>query len=245
MGEPTGRVALVTGASRGIGAAIARRLAADGLDVAITYTAAADRAAAVVADVEQAGRRGIAIRADSGDPAAVRAAVATTVERLGRIDVLVNNAGVFPRGEIAEVTDDELESAWAVNVRGAYVAAQSAAAHMGTGGRIVSIGSSLVGGTWPGVSVYTMTKAALEGMTRALARELGPRGITVTLVHPGPTATDMNPEDGPNADLRRSLTALGRYQRPEEVAAAVAFLAGPGATSVTGAFLSVDAGINA
>ncbi|MHA6627674.1 SDR family NAD(P)-dependent oxidoreductase [Pseudonocardia sichuanensis] len=241
-----GRVALVTGGSRGIGAAIALRLARDGADVAITYQSAEGLAAQVVEEIEALGRRALAVRADSADPDAVRGAVDAVVAELGGLDVLVNNAGVFPYGPFEEVGLDELDRTLAIHVKAAFVAAQAAAPHMGEGGRIISIGSNLAERVpFPGIALYAMTKSALLGYTRALARELGPRGITVNVVQPGSTDTDMNPADADGAAHQRSLTALGRYQTPDELAATVAHLAGPGGRTITGASLLVDAGTNA
>jgi 3-oxoacyl-[acyl-carrier protein] reductase len=239
-------VAVVTGGSRGIGAAVALRLARDGADVAITYRSAADSAAQVVKEIEQIGRRGLAVQADSADAAAVRAAVDTAAAELGRLDILVNNAGVFPYGPFEEVTLDELDRVLATHARAAFVAAQAASPHLGEGGRIISIGSNLAERVpFPGIALYAMSKSALLGYTRALARELGPRGITVNVVQPGSTDTDMNPADGDSAEHQRSLAALGRYQTADELAATVAHLAGPGGRTITGASLLVDAGTNA
>lgn len=246
MGNLDGRVALVTGGSRGIGAAVALRLARDGADVALTYRSEGDKAAAVVAAIEQSGRRGLAMQADSADPGAVRAAVDATAARLGRLDVLVNNAGVFPYGPFEEVDLEELDRTIAIHVRAAFVAAQAASPHLGPGGRIISIGSNLAErAPHDGIALYSMTKSALVGLTKALARELGPRGITVNVVHPGSTDTDMNPADGPSADGQRALTALGQYQSADDVAATVAHLAGPDGRTITGTALLVDAGANA
>ncbi|MER6593108.1 3-oxoacyl-ACP reductase family protein [Micromonospora purpureochromogenes] len=238
-----GKVALVTGGGRGIGAATALRLAAGGADVAVTWQRDADRAATVVKQIEALGRRAIAVRADSADPAALREAVDRTADELGRLDILVNNAGAFLVGAIDEFTADDLERTIAVNVRAPFVAAQAAVRHMTAGGRIISIGSN-VGerAVFPGLAAYAMSKTALTGLTRGLARELGPRGITVNLVVPGPTDTDANPADGPNADAIRGFTALGRYAAPEEIAATVAHLAGDDAGYVTGAVIAVDGG---
>jgi len=241
-----GKVALVTGGSRGIGAAVALRLARDGADVAITYISSAERAAEVVRGIEKEGVRGLAVQADSADPVAVAAAVDHTAAELGRLDVLVNNAGVFPYGPFEEVGAAELDHTLAVHVRSAFVAAQAASRHLGRGGRIISIGSNLAErAPFPGIALYAMTKSALLGYTRALARELGPRGITVNVVQPGSTDTDMNPADGDSAEHQRSLTALGRFQTADELAATVAHLAGPGGRTITGASLLVDAGTNA
>ncbi|TSD85927.1 3-oxoacyl-ACP reductase FabG [Mycobacterium sp. KBS0706] len=246
MSGLSGKVALVTGGSRGIGAAIAERLAQDGADVALTYSASPDKAQAVVGRIEALGRRGLAIAADATDGKAVQAAVERTVAELGRIDILVNNAGVFPYGPFEEVGEDELDRVLAIHVRSSFLAAQAAARHMGHGGRIISIGSCLAdyaGG--PNTTLYVMTKAALTGLTRGLARDLGPRGITSNIIHPGPTDTDMNPADGPGADGQRQGIALGHYGEAADVAAMVAHLAGEGGRWVTGASIAVDGGINA
>jgi 3-oxoacyl-[acyl-carrier protein] reductase len=246
MTDLNGRVALVTGGSRGIGAAIALRLATDGADVAITYESATDRAAQVVKEIEQIGRRGLAVQADSADAAAVRGAVDAVAAELGGLDILVNNAGVFPYGPFEEVTLDELDRTLAIHTRAAFVAAQGASPHLGEGGRIISIGSNLAErAPHDGIVLYSMTKSALTGLTRALARELGPRGITVNVVHPGSTDTDMNPADGPAAEDQRVLTALGKFQSAEDVAATVAHLAGEGGRTITGTSLLVDSGANA
>ncbi|WP_370153903.1 SDR family oxidoreductase [Ferrovibrio sp.] len=234
-----GRAALVTGASRGIGAAIAKALAAAGADVAITYSASPDKAGQVVAEI---GGKSFAIQADSADPKAVQAAVAETAKRLGRFDILVNNAGVAYGDDSLE----NIERMLAINTRAPYVAAVAAAPLMGEGGRIITISSCLgekVG--FPGVTLYAMSKAAMTGMTRGLARDLGPRGITVNVVQPGPIDTDMNPANGENAPAMTALTALGRYGRPQEIADTVVFLASPAASYVTGAQITVDGGANA
>ncbi|MFD4207549.1 SDR family NAD(P)-dependent oxidoreductase [Micromonospora tulbaghiae] len=240
------RVALVTGGSRGIGAAVARRLAEDGHHVAFTYRTAEDSAKSVVAQIEAYGRTGLAINADSTDATAVVGAVDRTVAEFGRLDILVNNAGVFAGGPIESVSLDALDRAIAVNVRGVYLATQAAVRHMGAGGRIVNIGSSFASRVpAPGVSAYAMTKSAVNGLTRALARELGPRGITVNLILPGSTDTDMNPADSAGADGQRSQIALGRYADPEDVAATVSHLVGAGGRHITGASIAVDGGATA
>ncbi|MET8295638.1 SDR family oxidoreductase [Streptomyces sp. NPDC005180] len=237
------KVALVTGGSRGIGAATALRLAADGFDIALTYVSGDGAAAEVAGKVEALGRRALAVRADAGSADGPRTAVEETVRALGRLDVLVNNAGVGVLGPIGTLAAPDVDRVLAVNVRGAFLAAQAAARHMGPGGRIVTVGSCMVQRVpGPGGTLYALSKAAMTGLTRALARELGDRGITANLVHPGPTDTDMNPADGPYADAQRSLTALGRYGTPQEVAALVSFLAGPDAAYVTGAEFPVDGG---
>ncbi|MFI6983664.1 SDR family NAD(P)-dependent oxidoreductase [Embleya sp. NPDC050154] len=247
-GTAGNRAALITGGSRGIGAAIARRLAHDGVDVAFTYVSATgkEKAQEVVAAVEATGRRALAIRADVADADAVTEAVDRAHAEFGRLDILVNNAGVFPNGPIEQVALDELDRTLAIHVRAAFLASQAAIRHLPEGGRIISIGSCLADRVpFPGIALYAMSKAALGGLTRGLARELGPRGITANVVHPGSTDTDMNPAVGPDADAQRQLSALGRFLDPEEVAATVAFLAGPGAGGITGSALTVDAGSNA
>ncbi|MFL1380252.1 SDR family NAD(P)-dependent oxidoreductase [Nocardiopsis protaetiae] len=241
-----GRTALVTGGSRGIGAAIVRRLAADGADVALTHLRSEERARAVVRDAEALGVRALAVRADSADPEALRSAVGLVHERLGGPHILVNNAGVAPFGPFEGFTVADFDRAIAVHARAAFVAAQAAVPHMGPGGRIIGIGTNLSErAPLPEAVLYSTGKSALLGFTRSLARELGPRGITVNLVHPGSTDTDMNPADGPGADAERALTALGRYCSPEDVAASVAHLAGPGGRGITGTSILVDAGANA
>lgn len=245
MSELIGKRALVTGASRGIGAAIALALADRGADVAITYAGSADRAAAVIKSIEEKGRKGIAIQADSSDPAAIDRSVNQTVSALGGLDILVNNAAITLYNLIADIGIEEIDAMLRVNVRSPILAAQAAIPHLQSGGRIISIGSAgadrIVGE--PG-SVYYMTKSALQAFTRGLARELGPRDITVNLVQPGSTNTDMNPADGEFSDWQRSLMPLGRYGDPADVAAAVAFIASPAAKHITGTILNVDGGLN-
>lgn len=246
MGDLDGKVALVTGGSRGIGAAVAVHLAELGADVAVTFLRAKDRAQEVADRITASGRRGVAIEADSADADQVVAAVEQTVAVLGGIDILVSNAGVFPFGPVEETSLDELDRTLAIHARAVYVASQAAIRHMTDGGRIVSIGSNLAERVpFAGVTLYAMSKSALTGFTRGLARDLGERGITVNLVQPGSTDTDMNPADGPTADDQRALSALGRYADPTDVARAVGFLAGPGGRAVTGAVLTVDGGANA
>ncbi|MBB5765027.1 SDR family oxidoreductase [Methylorubrum rhodesianum] len=246
MSELAGKRALVTGASRGIGAAIALALAERGADVAITYERSAERAAEVVRAIEGRGRRGLALQADSADAAAVKRSVDAAAGELGGLDILVNNAGIARGGPVAEMALADIDALLAVNVRSVVLASQAAIPHLGEGGRIISIGSCLGERVpFPGVTVYSMTKSALLSFTRGLARELGPQGITVNLVQPGSTDTDMNPSDGAQSDLQRSMTALGHYGRPEDIAAAVAFLASPSARQITGTTLTVDGGANA
>jgi 3-oxoacyl-[acyl-carrier protein] reductase len=237
------KVALVTGGSRGIGAAIARRLAADGAAVALTYSASPGQAEEVVHAIEAAGGRARAIRADATDAERVRASVSETVAAFGALDILVNNAGVAVVAPIEELSLEDFDRMLAVNVRGLFVATQEAARHMREGGRIVHIGSSNSARvTFAGGSAYALTKGAVEAFTRGLARDLGPRGITVNNVQPGPIDTDMNPADGPFADTLRAALALGRYGTADEIAGFVAWLAGPEASYVTGASLLADGG---
>lgn len=242
-----GKRALVTGASRGIGAAIALALADEGADVAITYLNSTDRAAEVVRAIEAKGGRGLAIRADSGDPAAVRRSVEDVVSGLGGLDILVNNVGNARFGPFTDLSLADIDTLLAVNVRSAVLATQAAIPHLGEGGRIITTGSNAAErAPFEGIAAYGMTKSALQGLTRHLARELGPRGITVNLVQPGPTNTALNPDDGGELSLmNRRLTSLGRYGQPEDIAAVVAFLASPAAGFMTGSFVTADGGYNA
>jgi 3-oxoacyl-[acyl-carrier protein] reductase len=242
----TGKRAFVTGGSRGIGAAIARRLASDGADVAISYERSAERAKAIVDEIKAMGRRAYAIPVNNADADAVRNAVHVVAEQFGGLDILVNNAGIFTSGALEDLAFEEIEKVLAVNVRAVIVASQAAAVHMKDGGRIISTGSSLAERVpGPGVSLYAMSKAALIGWTKGLARDLGARGITVNIVHPGSTDTDMNRADGPTAEMQRSRMAIPRYGRAEDVAALVAFVAGPEAASINGTGLTIDGGANA
>jgi 3-oxoacyl-[acyl-carrier protein] reductase len=246
MSEVQGEVALVTGGSRGIGAAIAVRLAELGSDVAITYAQSKERADEVVDKIKAHGRRGVALKADSAAADEIVAAVDQTVDEFGRLDVLVNNAGIFPFGPIDDVSLEEVDRTLGIHARAVYLASQAAVSHMSAGGRIISIGSNLAERVpFPGVTLYSMSKSALIGFTRGLARDLGDRGITVNLVQPGSTDTDMNPADGPTADDQRALSALGRYADPTDIADTVAFLSGPGGRSITGSVFTVDGGTNA
>ena len=241
--EFSGKAALVTGGSRGIGAAVALRLAAGGADVAFTYHHDESSAAAVADKIRGLGQRAIAVRADSGDGAAVEAAVDRTVAELGGLDILVNNAGIYVTGPVEELGAAEFDRSVAVNVRAPYLASRAAARHLSGGGRIISVGSNIADRTvFPGHTLYALTKTALAGMTKGLARDLGPRGITVNLVHPGPTDTGSNPADGPYAETIRGFTALGRYAAPEEIAETVAHLASGAAAYVTGAVIHADGG---
>lgn len=238
-----GKVALVTGGSRGIGAAVALRLAEEGADVALTFQQDRRRADDVVDQIKAAGRRAMAVQADSADPAAVVGAVDRVAGELGRFDILVNNAGVFLVGPLEQLSLEEFEQTVSVNIRAPFVAAQAAVPHMSPGGRIINIGSNMAErAVFPGFSLYAMSKTALIGLTKALGRELGGRAITVNLVNPGATDTELNPADGPNAATINGFTALGHYAQPADVAAAVAFLAGPDGRYITGATINVDGG---
>jgi 3-oxoacyl-[acyl-carrier protein] reductase len=238
------KVALVTGGSRGIGAAIARRLASDGAAVAITYNASPEKANEVIGAIEAGGGKALAIKADSADAAAVKAAVVETVEHFGRLDVLVNNAGILLMGAVDSFSLEDFDRIVAVNVRALFAAVQQASKHMGEGGRIVNIGSMVADRTgFPGAAFYGMTKAAVASLTRGFAIDLAPRGITVNNLQPGPTATDMNPADGHFADLLRSRIPLGRFGTADEIAGFVAYLASPESGFVTGASLTIDGGL--
>ncbi len=241
-----GKVAVVTGGSRSIGAAIAKRLAADGASVAITYAKGADAAASVVKEIERGGGKAIAIQADAADADAVRKAVEKTVTTFGRLDVLVNNAGTAIPKKFEEATLEEMDRVLDINVRGVFVATQAALKHMQDGGRIIMIGSS-VGerNMMPGLVPYAATKGAVKMFTQGLAREVGSRGITVNNVQPGPIDTDLNPAAGDWAVPQKAVTALNRYGHVDDIAAMVAFVAGPEASFITGANLTVDGGVNA
>ena len=240
------KVALVTGGSRGIGAAIAKRLAAHGASVAITYSKGADAAAAVVSEIEQAGGKALAIQADAADAEAVKDSVEKTVAAFGGIDELVNNAGIAIPKKFEETTLEEIDRMFAINVRGTMAASQAALKHMKSGGRIIMIGSC-VGERilTPGLAAYSATKGAVKMFTQGLAREAGGRGITVNNVQPGPIDTDLNPASGDWATPQKAVTALDRYGHVDEVAALVAFVAGPESSYITGANLTVDGGTNA
>jgi 3-oxoacyl-[acyl-carrier protein] reductase len=241
-----GKVAFIQGGSRGIGAAIAKRLAADGAAVAITYISATDKAQAVVSEIEAAGGRAIALKADSADAAALTAAIRTAVETMGRLDILVNNAAVLTVAPLDQFSLDDVDRTLAVNVRSVFVATQEAARHMTDGGRIINIGSTNADRMpFAGGAPYAMSKSALVGLTRGLARDLGPRGITVNNVQPGPVDTEMNPDSGDFAEMLKGMMALGRYGRADEIAGFVAYLASDEAGYVTGASLSIDGGFAA
>jgi 3-oxoacyl-[acyl-carrier protein] reductase len=242
----SGRRALVTGGSRGIGAAIVQRLAAEGAQVAFTYAASPGPADKLCSDVAGRGGAAVPIHADSADPAAVRAAVDSSVSRLGGLDILVNNAGVTKSGAVESFPIDEFEQMLAVNVRAVFAAVQQAIPHLGPDGRIITIGSIFADHVpRPGSAIYAMTKGAVAGFSRGLARELGPRGITVNVVQPGPIATDANPDSGEFADAMKERTALAHYGGPDDIASAVAYLASSEAAFITGITWNVDGGFGA
>lgn len=236
-----GKRALVTGGSRGIGAAISLALAENGADVAFTYQRSADRAEAVAKSIASIGRRAVAIQADSADPAAIARSVSEAVSALGGLDILVNSAAIGHNGTIADIELNAYQTLMDVNVRAPVLFAKAVIPHLTEGGRIITIGSALGERVpFPGITAYAMSKAALTSFTRGLSRELGPKGVTVNLVQPGATDTESNPSDGAAADFQRSITSLGRYGEPREVANAVVFLASPAASLITGATLTAD-----
>ncbi|MDR6520424.1 3-oxoacyl-[acyl-carrier protein] reductase [Variovorax paradoxus] len=242
-----GKVAFVTGGSRGIGAAIVRRLAHDGAAVVFSYAASAAPAEELVRSIQsEGGGRALALKIDSADAAALTAGIDEAARTFGRIDILVNNAGVFLGGTLDDFSLEDFDKTLAINVRAVFVAAKAASRHMGEGGRIINIGSTNAERMpWPGGSAYAMSKSALVGLVQGLSRDLGPRGITVNNVQPGPVNTDMNPVDGPNAASMHGLMALARHARPEEIAGMVGYLASPEAGFVTGASLNIDGGFAA
>jgi 3-oxoacyl-[acyl-carrier protein] reductase len=243
-----GKVALVTGGSRGIGAAIVKRLARDGADLVFSYAASPERAQDVVREVEALGARAVAIRADQAQAAEVQSLVRQAHERYGRLDILVNSAGVFVTGSVADAGADlaGFERQLDINVKGVAAAVRAAASLLSDGGRIISIGTTGADRIpFAGAADYVASKAAVAAYTRGWARDLGGRGITVNLVQPGAINTEMNPQDGAFADTLTAMAALGRYGQPDEIAAAVAFLAGPDASYITGATLNVDGGQSA
>jgi len=241
-----GKIALVTGGSRGIGAAIAKRLAADGAKVAITYSKGADAAAAVVKEIERDGGKAIAIQAEATDAKAGKAAVEKTVATFGKLDVLVNNAGTAIPKTFEETTLEEMDRVLDINVRGVFIATQAALKHMKSGGRIIMIGSSLGERVLvPGLVPYSATKGAVKIFTQALSREVANRNITVNNVQPGPIDTELNPATSEWAVPQKAATALGRFGHVDEIAAMVSFVAGPESSYITGANLTVDGGMNA
>ncbi len=241
-----GKVAIVTGASRGIGAAIGKRLAADGANVVINYSHTEGRANEVVESITGKGNEAKALQANMRDPVQIKRLFDQTVEVFGRLDILVNNAGMFALKSLEESTAEDFDEMFELNVRAVFLSAREASTRMSEGGRIINIGS-IAGDRipFPGGSLYGASKAAVAGLTRGWARDLGPRGITVNCVQPGPIVTDMNPVDGESAPMQISMTALARYGQPNDVAALVAFLASPAAANITGTCLNVDGGSNA
>jgi 3-oxoacyl-[acyl-carrier protein] reductase len=245
MSTLTGRRALVTGGSRGIGAGIVRRLTADGAAVAFTYSASKVEADQLLAEVTANGAKAVAIQADAADPTQTAAAVDTAAAELGGLDIVVNNAAVIVKAPVEEFTPEQYGRLVAVNIGGPFWTIHSALKHLGDGGRIINIGSINADRVpVPALSVYAMTKGAVSSFNRGLARDLGPRGITVNNVQPGPINTDMNPDGSDFAAVMKGVTALGRYGQTSEVAAVVSFLAGPESSYVTGANLNVDGGHN-
>lgn len=242
----TGKVALVTGGSRGIGAAIARSLAEDGADVAVSYVSTPDKAKALVRELQEKGVRAVAFQADQSKPAEVAQLVNKVAEHFGHLDILVNNAGVFITGPVGEVSEADVAKQFAINVGGVNAAVREAAKIMTAGGRIITIGSmAAITSPWPGIADYSATKGAVSAYTRGWARDLGPKGITVNVVEPGPIDTDMNPANGDFAAVQKAGVPLGRFGRPEEVGATVAFLASKDAGYITGASIAVDGGHSA
>jgi len=246
MMELMSKVALVTGGSRGIGAATAQRLAQAGATVALTYVKSADKAHAVAKEIEAAGGKALVIKADNSDPAQAVDAVEQTAAELGGLDILVNNAGIVEMGPLEAMTAEALDRLWNVDVKSVFLASQAAARHMTEGGRIITIGSTLAErAPMPGTTIYSMAKAALIGMTKGLARDLGPRGINALVINAGAVDTDLNPADGPAGDALRSFTPLGRYATAQEIAEVVAQLAGPAGVYITGTSITVDGGFAA
>lgn len=236
-----GKKALVIGGSRGIGAAIVARLAQDGAEIAFTYRGSADAAQSLAASLN----KGLAIQADSGDEAALSGAVEHAARHMGGIDILVYNAGVLVRGGVDELSLADFDRTYAVNVRGAFIAVQAASRHLPEGGRIVFIGSNAAErSSFPGAAAYVMSKSAIGGLARGLSQDFAPRGITVNTIQPGPTATDMNPQDGPMAGAIRGFVPLGRFGEPAEIGALVAHVAGPEAGFITGAAFTIDGGFS-
>lgn len=243
MSTLVNKTALVTGGSRGIGAGIVRRLANEGANVAFTYVSGKESADALVKEIEALGRKAIAIQADSANAASVIASVEDTVAKLGGIDILVNNAGIGVMGPLDTYALEDFDRTFDINVRSVFVAIQAAVKHMVSGGRIITIGSTNATRVpFEGGGVYAASKAAIQGLTTGLSRDLGPLGITINNVQPGPVNTDLNPEDGPFADFLRTQLPVGRYAHVDEIAAFVSFLAGPEAGYITGASLNIDGG---
>lgn len=239
------KVVFITGGSRGIGAGIAKRMAAEGADVVITYVNAATQAKQVTDDIKQLGRQALAIQVDNASPDSITDSIEKTIAQFGRIDILVNNAGIYIGKPLGEYTLQDIDSTLAVNVRAVLLASQKAAQYMQAGGRIITIGSNMAERvTFPTGSLYAMSKSALTGLTKGLARDLGPHGITVNMVQPGPVDTDMNPANAPHADMLRSAMAIPQYGKPADIAELVAYLASAESQFMTGAALTIDGGFN-
>lgn len=246
MPSLTGKRAFITGASRGIGAAIAKRFAAEGASVAIGYERSADTANAIATEIEKKGGRAAAIQMDATNPASIKRAVDLAAAELGGLDILVNNAGIIRYGTVEQVSLEDIDAVLAVNVRAVILATQAALPYLSQGGCIISTGSNLADRVPDeGMALYSASKSALVAWTKGIARDLGPRGITANLVHPGSTNTDMNPADGPNAEAQRRRMAIKEFARPDDVAALYAFIASREARSVNGATLTIDGGANA
>ncbi|MDR7008875.1 SDR family oxidoreductase [Paraburkholderia strydomiana] len=242
----SGKVAFVTGGARGIGAAIVRRLAAEGAIVAFTYQSSSENARRLAQEIEAKGGRVLSLQADVVDSFALASAITEVARKFGRIDILVNNAGVLLLGSVDTFSIEDFDKTLAVNVRAIFIAVKAALPHMGDGGRIVNIGScNAERMPFPGGSAYAMSKAALQGLVQGMARDLGPKGITINNVQPGPTDTDMNPKAGEFAQALHDLMALKRHASADEIAGMVAYVVGPEASFVTGASLTIDGGFNA
>ncbi|MCR5944271.1 SDR family NAD(P)-dependent oxidoreductase [Brucella anthropi] len=241
-----GKVAFITGGSRGIGAAIARRLAKDGATVVVTYVNGKEKAEAVVSEIVANGGKALALKADNRDASQIAAAIEKAVKDFGRLDILVNSAGIWHAAPLEEVTLADFDEVMAVNFRAVFAAVSAATPHLGAGGRVITIGSNLAESVpWPGISLYAASKAALIGLTKGLARDLGPKGVTVNVVQPGSTDTDMNPATGEHAEQQRELIATGSFGSPDDIASLVAWLASPEGRFVSGATLTIDGGTNA
>ncbi|OQP49825.1 oxidoreductase [Niastella yeongjuensis] len=241
----TNKVVFITGGSRGMGAGIAKRMAAEGANVVITYVHAADLANQVVAAINKSGQQALAIQADNASPTAINDAIEKTVATFGGIDILVNNAGMYVGKPLAEYTLADFDKTMSVNVRAVFLASQKAAQYMKAGGRIITIGSNMAERvTFPTGTLYAMSKSALIGLTKGMARDLGSQGITVNLIQPGATDTDMNPANTALADVLRSAMAIPKYGEPEDIAELVAYLASEESRFMTGASLTIDGGFN-
>lgn len=241
----SGKVAFIQGGSRGIGAAIAKRLAREGAAVALTYSQSAQHAETLVQEIQAAGGKALAIQADSASESAIRGAIQQTLSTFGQLNILVNNAGVLAIAPIEEMSIEDIDRTLSINVRSVVIASQEASKHLNDGGRIINIGSTNAERMpFAGGAVYAMSKAALVGLTKGLARDLGGRGITVNNLQPGPVDTEMNPENGEFADSLKQLMAINRYGRAEEIASFVAYLAGPEAGYITGSSLMIDGGFS-